>query len=238
MPRRPDPTALTPEEAAEVRDLVRRVKASRGLTNEDLADRLGWELHQVTNAMRDELRQGEPNRILARTARDLLKRSASAPGESWRIRLKRGEKRETRQDIEGALLLFWHRMRARDSWLTRLERLERAPAVFVPPWEAEHFAGLVIDHLKSAKAISPKSTASVERALRALFAGSTAIRCAQSWYYTFGPAVQRFIGEVECGERKWQTVFGDPLRIDRRHLGREIVALLVDQTFPAKKEGK
>lgn len=43
--------ALQPNAAKKIREAMREVRSMKGLTNEDIADALGWELRKVTNAL-------------------------------------------------------------------------------------------------------------------------------------------------------------------------------------------
>jgi hypothetical protein len=219
VPRQPDPTALTPDEANTVRDLIRTVKSTSGLTSEELAERLGWDVRRVTNAL------SSSQTLLADRAAALLQ--AAAP--------KRGHGK-----AQGALARFFGLQYATHGWFARYKAAQAAPPAFIPPNEIPSVAAFLCDRLVEIGAI-----AKTKKAREQLNSGLTrvlkkeALRMAISWRSEGMTLVHRAVAAVETGKQKWLDPLGAPIiKGAPRHFAREVVSLLVDLAFQERKEQK
>jgi hypothetical protein len=197
--------------------------------------------------MKETASRGAPNRLLAKNAHALVRGASQAIGEKWQLGAPPASKpKVTKWQLEGELLLFWQRLRDDpESWLNRWKRLTRSPAVFIPPWEAEALAGILVERIRK-PGMSRRTVGMLRKSLEYVLRSPDAGEWATSWYFTFGPEMQRVVGEVESRKRRWTNpapvmengrfVYKSVLEATPRHFAREVVALLVNVTFPAPVE--
>lgn len=155
MPKKPDPTALTHADACRVRDLIREIKSRTGVTSEDIAERLDWDVRRVTNALSGS------QVLLAKNAVALLK--AVNPGRAYPV-------------AQESLNRFLTQQRIANGWLARYEASQLAPAVFVPKTEIPRLAAF----LAAAVAKTPSTRTRLEHSLEKTLQ-KAAPRMARGW---------------------------------------------------------
>ena len=186
MPRTPDPTRLDDEEADAARDIIAAVKRLKKLTNEGIAERLGWDVRQVT-AVSDRTRA-----LHAEKAYQLIRAMAEMPP-------NRGPGVDrVRADQE--LLQFWHKA----SWVDRYKARERAPAVVIPPFDYERFAHRLVEQIATTPDIKwgPARKRNVTNALVRFFK-ATSPKMSRTWLDLTASRVAIYAENAASGKIDW-----------------------------------
>lgn len=133
MPRPPDSTALTAQDADAVRDLVAQLKAETGITTPQMADRIEADPDRFDSAVRQiDNAMSRSRRLLARKAVLLLR--AVNPGRDH-------------PDAQQKLNTFLHEQRLKNGWLARYDWSELRPSVFIPKHEIARFAAYLANEV-------------------------------------------------------------------------------------------
>jgi hypothetical protein len=188
--RTPDPTALEPEDAENVRALVRAVRGLTKTTNQDLADHLGWDVRKVTDALT------EGRTLLAERALALARASAEA-------RPAKGRPQGNALDnmrAQGLLLDFWRRA----DWVRTYRDRSRPAAALIPIAEADRLAEALSKVVASVNGvrIGEQKQMEIRKALRRYFR-SHGGAMAMTWNEITGPAVHHIIEEAIAGRGPW-----------------------------------
>jgi hypothetical protein len=218
MPRRPDPTALTPKEARDLRALLRRLKAITGVTSEAMAEKLAWDVRRVTNAL------SETQTLLAKNAAALLKAAHPGPAHREALRLLNGYVADQRAD---------------HGWLARYEASLVVPSVFIP-WEMMSYLSAFLSLSLAAVGAIPKTAAARNRLESGLnrVLRREARKMAMSWRAWQVAVAWSLIAGVKTGVHPLVNSKGDSiLKEPRDRFAADLIALLVERAFLHHKGG-
>jgi hypothetical protein len=176
---------LRDEEAEEARDVFRRVRDLKGVTNQQIADRIDWDVRKLTDA----LTAGRP--LLAGNALQMLRGIADEPSRLGAV---------AQSEASGVLLRFWHR----SEWPRRYRANRRPVAAVIPQAECRRLAEQIADVVAGVNGVRIGAekkraiSAAVERRLK-----SSGAAMAQTWYELTAGRVSSIVEETMRGEGPW-----------------------------------
>lgn len=218
MARTKDPTGLTAEEREEFRELIREVKEATGVTNQEIADQLGWTLDKVNNALRNSAA------VRAGTAMELI--------DGLLRSVPRG--RRTREASHAlAKLSSYFISGGMPRWVQRYHERTSSPAAFIVPSDVDRLSGLIADEIVASPGFSRAKRATIQSAVvRTLRREAPAML--QNWFSIVSSRVEAYIAEAQYGEHPWKSwdssgLSGPPLEQEDDILfAGEVLYLAVD----------
>jgi hypothetical protein len=221
MPRTKDPTGLDPAERTAFRVFVRATRAAKAVTNQQIADALGWDVFRVANALRE--RRAGTDTLLAETAYSILEGLHTAHGAVYSA-----EARTAHRAVERILSA-----RSEWEWVRRYRTRTEAPGVFLVRTDVDRLAALLADDVATQIGAGPKVRAQIEAALaRALLRNEADM--ALSWFSKVLGPVSRVTSRLSERSKRHDST-GVPTPQQAQHVLELAMRLCTIKTKKGKK---
>lgn len=204
MARTKDPSRLSNYEGRDFRQLVRKVRTLKGITNAMIAVSLDWELKTLENL----LCEGRP--LIAEKAFVIHRVLASLPA--------RNRTMSSRIEADSILLQYNHQAKW---WNSYRAALSSTPVV-IPPAQVERLAEKLVSDAARTQGVGKAAQAAMEKSIRRTLRRDGA-KMAIAWYETTGSDIQRHIVSLEGKPWPSHPDIDDILKLPPSQFAYEIV---------------